>query len=93
MSLSCGVSISQMQLGLTTFAIMSLVSFCIMARHRTSAGYEETLENGREHREEQEENTEASHAVSNGGALGWRRKRNVMGKLNEWCRNILLVPA
>lgn len=68
-----------MRLGLTTFAIMSLVSFCIMTRHRTSAGYKETLENGREHREEKEENIE-----SNGGALGWRRKRNVMGKLNEW---------
>lgn len=73
-----------MRLGLTTFAIMSLVSFCIMTRHRTSAGYKETLENGREHREEKEENIEASSEASNGGALGWRRKRNVMGKLNEW---------
>lgn len=51
-----------------------------MTRHRTSAGYQETLENGREYREEQEENTE----VSNEEALGWRRRRNVMGKLNEW---------
>lgn len=66
-----------MRLGLS-FAIMSLVSFCIMTRHRTSAGYEETLEKGKEHREEQEENTEASSAVSNAGALGWRRRRNVM---------------
>ena len=80
MSLFYGVSISQMRLGLTTFAIISLVSFCIMTRHRTSAGYEETLENGKEYREEQAENTE----VSNGGALGWRRRRNVIGKLNEW---------
>ena len=78
-----------MRLGLTTFAIMSLVSFCIMTRHRTSAGYEETLENGKEYREEQEENTEAS---INGGALGWRRRRNVMGKLNQPV-NIWLVPA
>ena len=76
MSLFYGVSISQMRLGSTTFAIMSLVSFCVMTRHRTSAGYEETLENGKEYMEEQEGN-------SNGGALGWRRKRNVMGKLNE----------
>ena len=74
MSLFYGVSISQMRLGSTTFAIMSLVSFCVMTRHRTSARYEETLENGREYREKQEENTEA---------VGWRRKRNVMGKLNE----------
>jgi len=55
-----------------------------MTRHRTSAGYKETLENGREHREEKEENIEASSEASNGEALGWRRKRNVMGKLNEW---------
>ena len=74
-----------MRLGLTTFAIMSLASFCIMTQHRTSAGYEEILENGREHREEKEENIEGSSAASsNGGALGWRRRRNVMGKLNKW---------
>ena len=77
-----------MRLGLTTFAIMSLASFCIMTQHRTSAGYEEILENGREHREEREEKEEniegSSAASSTGGALGWRRRRNVMGKLNEW---------
>ena len=75
------VSFSQMRLGLTTFAIISLVSFCIMARHRTSAGYEETLESGKEHREEEEENNES---MPTDGAIGWRRRRNVMGKFNGW---------
>lgn len=70
-----------MRPGLPTFAIISLVSFCIITRHRTSADFEETLENGKEHREEKEENNESK---PNGGAVGWRRRRNVMGKLNEW---------
>ena len=73
-----------MRLGLRIFAIISLVSCYIMARHKTSAGYREILENGREHREKKEETIEASSAASKGEALGWRRRRNVMGKLNDW---------
>ena len=86
-----GVSLFQMHLGLTTLAIMSLVTFFIMTQHRTSAGYDEILENGREHREELEENIEASSAASNGGALGWRRRRDVSGELQEW-RTVLARP-
>jgi len=55
-----------------------------VTKHRTSAGYKEVLENGREHREKKEEKIEGSIAASNSGALGWRRKRNVIGKVNEW---------
>jgi len=54
-----------------------------MTRHRTSAGYKEMLENGREHRAQKEQYIEAS-IPANTGALGWRRKRNAMGKVNEW---------
>ncbi|XP_078366572.1 uncharacterized protein LOC144650710 [Oculina patagonica] len=65
-----------MRLGLTC-AIISLVSFCIMTQHRTSAAMEETLEEGREYREDRKEEKE-NGAANNGGAVGWRRRRNVI---------------
>ena len=71
-----------MRLWLTTYAMISLISFYIMTQHRISAAIEETLEEGREYREDQEEGAEAGGA-NNGAAVGWRRKRSVMGELNE----------
>lgn len=73
-----------MRLGLTTYAVISLISFYIMSQHRTSAAIEETLEDGREYRERKEASGSANNGgANNGGAVGWRRKRRVMGELNE----------
>ena len=73
----------QMRPGLiTTYAIMSLVSCYIITQHMTAASYEETVEKGKEHRREKLDE-ETSGVASNGGAIGWRRRRNIMGKLNH----------
>ena len=70
-----------MRLGLTAYALISLLVLYIITQHRTSADMGETLEEGSEFRENKEEDSE--NGASNGGAVGWRRRRNVIGTLNE----------
>lgn len=71
----------QMRLGLTTYAVISLIGFYVITRHTTIAGFEETVEMGKEHRREELEAN--GGAANSGGAIGWRRKRNVMGELEN----------
>lgn len=75
-----------MRLGLTVFVFASLVSILSTTAQQIAsrAAYEEILEKGREHRREQ-----TSGAASNGGPIGgWRRKRNVKGKIFSWGKKI-----
>ena len=68
-----------MRLGLIAVVVTSLASIFIMTQQiKAAQGYEQVLEKGREHRREEME--EASGAVNNGGAIGWRRKRHVTGE-------------